>query len=287
MTAQQSTTLVRFTSICSHPGKLFSLFTLTTLLVFGHHLLYAADAPKDNGNEVNKTSDQPVLTGKSTLFKIRVRQYSQDISPKFYHVSDKERKNAVHAPKGIVLDIIGKQEDERYVAVANDYRGEDNEIRTEVYKPECTKYVCINRAYTIASKDIEQGYGLLKDSIVSGMLIVPYKYYPDKNIITSGGFTVAPYFGYEHDSIFGMNFGLVQKYTLFAALGPTFVSTEDSTTKQTTNSYAIAGAIGFAYDINQQIKLLFVAGKDWTGNTATPYTYNSLPWLSVTLGASF
>lgn len=231
------------------------------------------------------TKGQKIAQAK-TLFRFTVTDFLAEVSPKFKSIQNKLN---YFAPAKTVFSVIKREphsEGDLYIValpqMSDDKKGQPAAITSA--DCESKGYVCLGQAYSVSVKDIDGGYGLIKDSLVSGVLVIPFKYFPHDHTFSTNSLTLGPYFGRETEFSL-INLGLVQKYTYFISFGPTIISVASG--EKTTNVFALSAAVGFAYDINDQIKFLLASGKDWTGSSATTYKYNALPWVAVTLGYSF
>jgi hypothetical protein len=286
--------------------------------LFSVPFAYAADAAQSGvaatgsaGAPAQKTADpKPVkLDTANTLFRIRIVKKVAGQSPNFRKHPAQEPDQDIQANPGTTFDVISKQVDTvtvvnkstdpvpdpapYYVVVPVDF---DRNLPAAL--PDSK--ILTDQAYRVKTKEIDEGYGVVRESLVSGMFIAPFKYYPHTHSFATTSLTIAPYLGYEtNDSPLTywcrklsktdcplMDFNWLQKYTYFVSLGPSFVSVTDQNNKSS-QVFALSAALGVAYDIKGQVKFVMATGKDWTGSTATPYKYNAFPWFAVTLGYSF
>jgi len=129
----------------------------------------------------------------------------------------------------------------------------------------------------ILSKYPSKGYGF-----TSGILTVPYKYYPNQQEL-SGQPTVNGYVGYKlQDYSLGYELSIVGS----AGLGVVPITTTNADGSKSNGSGAsFAVAWGFIMTVNKYFQVGIVQGWDWTDKSSN-YEFQGKPWIAVSLGTA-
>lgn len=185
--------------------------------LFSVPLAYAAD---QNPPDTPKTVDpKPVkLDTANTLFRIRIHKNVKGKSPNFREYAAQESDQDIQANPGTTFGVIGKEvipvskqtasdpvpyyvvvpvDFDKNVNCPKDSQATDSQATVNT----CEKNSNIHRdqAYRVKTKEIDEGesYGVVRESLVSGMFIAPFKYYPRTHSFATTSLTIAPYVGYE------------------------------------------------------------------------------------------
>ena len=150
--------------------------------------------------------------------------------------------------------------------------------------------VAPGNVYTVAKKNITST-SYTSESIVMGVLTVPFKFHISNRSVTAGS-TIGGYIGYR--------MGVENWFTItpVVAGGLALISTQAaqasssgtpaaSPSTQTSSGFSVAiGLIGSASNSGSGAQFGILAGLDWLGRSAN-YQYEGKPWIAFEIGYNF
>lgn len=265
-----------------------------TILLFGFANTLLCDANADSGaaaSSVPSTSPLNAATSPSgtktvstnttvTPIKITIKRFVVNDHPKFYKIDPAKDAADTSIPYVAPVDTE--------MVVRTVINGKLRVLMTKVgtqgvNKADSTlggnKIVAADTEYEVDGQMSPQD--IVQDSLITGILVVPFKYHFSDHNISANNTTIGYYFGWEYDTSRNY-FSLPTKTDLIFSFGltPISVPAQTGTQNGNTNLLGLTLALGAGFSVADQMKVLFVCGKDW----AKTYTYNAAPWCMAGIG---
>ncbi len=226
--------------------------------------LSSLNAPPGTQTVSSKTTVTPV--------KITIMRRVKNRYPVFYRIGDNK---AFQAPVGTDLEVRKITDDGKLdVVVIKVGDNTNNEITAPLVEKDYEYLVD-----PMSPRDI------IQDSLITGLLVVPFKYHFSDRSISTTNTTVGYYFGWEYDTPSLGEISLPTKTDVILSVGVSPISVQAQAGAQSgeTNLLGLTFAGGLGFGVAEQVKALLVCGKDW----ARGYIYNAKTWCMAGIGYAF